>query len=142
LTLYAESAAAFDRLTIENRDDELVRQERFAWPNFFRLGQTIPAVSYIQANRQRALLIDRMAELFTSIDVYVSPSFGGGNLAVTNMTGHPCVVIPNGLIGEDGNQPVSITFIGDLFGEAEVLALAKAYQEATEHDEQRPPRFR
>ncbi len=57
------------------------------------------------------------------------PSFGGTNLLLTNLTGHPAVVVPNGY-RKDGT-PTSISFIGDLYGEDRVLALARAYQEAT-----------
>jgi len=70
------------------------------------------------------------------LDVYVAPSFGGSNLLLTNLTGHPCVVLPNGF-REDGT-PTSITFTGKLFGEAETLALARAYQESTDFHRKRP----
>jgi Asp-tRNA(Asn)/Glu-tRNA(Gln) amidotransferase A subunit family amidase len=73
------------------------------------------------------------------VDVYVTPTFGGDNLLLTNLTGHPCVVVPNGFVEE--NAPKSITFIGDLYDEATVLALARAYQEATEFHLQHPPGF-
>jgi Asp-tRNA(Asn)/Glu-tRNA(Gln) amidotransferase A subunit family amidase len=65
------------------------------------------------------------------IDVYVTPSYGGNMLLMTNLTGHPCVVVP---IGEDdeGNS-VSITFVGNLFEEGDVLAVAKAFQDATDY---------
>ncbi len=126
--LNAEAAAAFDQLTRSNRDDLLVRQIKNAWPNVFRTSRFIPAVEYINANRIRTILINRMAEIFKQVDVYVTPSFGT-NLLLTNLTGHPCVVVPNGF-KEDGT-PVSISFIGDLFGEAETLIVAKRYQDAT-----------
>ena len=127
--LSAEAGAAFDQLTRSDRDDLLVRQVRNAWPNVLRQSRLIPAVEYIQANRIRTLAMDAMAELMSRVDVYVTPAFGGDNLLLTNLTGHPCVVLPNGF-REDGT-PTSITFMGKLFGEAEVLALARAYQDAT-----------
>ena len=126
--LNAEAAAAFDVLTRSNRDDLLVRQIKMAWPNVFRMSRFIPAVEYINANRIRTILINRMAEIFKKVDVYITPSFGT-NLLLTNLTGHPCVVVPNGF-KEDGT-PVSISFIGNLFGEAETLIVAKRYQDAT-----------
>ncbi len=126
--LNAEAAAAFDQLTRSNRDDLLVRQIKNAWPNVFRTSRFIPAVEYINANRIRTILINRMAEIFKQVDVYVTPSFGT-NLLLTNLTGHPCVVVPSGF-KEDG-IPVSICFIGELFGEAETLIVAKRYQDAT-----------
>ncbi len=128
--LSAEAGAAFDELTRSNRDDELVRQIENAWPNVFRQSRFIPAVEYINANRVRTQAMQAMSEIMEDIDVYVTPSFGGGNLLLTNLTGHPCVVLPNGF-RSDGT-PTSITFMGTLFGEAETLAVAKAYQDATD----------
>jgi Asp-tRNA(Asn)/Glu-tRNA(Gln) amidotransferase A subunit family amidase len=135
--LSAEAAAAFDALTRSGRDDEMVRQIRNAWPNVFRSSRFIPAVEYIQANRVRYMIIQEMGEL--AVDCYVAPSFGGANLLLTNLTGHPCVVLPNGF--DEGGHPVSISFIGRLYDEATLLAVAKAYQDATDFHEQHPPRF-
>ncbi len=127
--LSAEAAAAFDELTRSDRDDLLVRQIDEAWPNAFRTARMIPAVEYVQANRLRTIVMKSMAELMADIDVYVAPSFEGDNSLLTNLTGHPAVVVPNGFNAE--NIPTSITFIGKLYGEAKALALAKAYQDAT-----------
>ncbi|HMA37068.1 MAG TPA: amidase [Chloroflexia bacterium] len=127
--LSAEAAAAFDELTRSDRDDLLVRQEADAWPNVLREARLIPAVEYIQANRVRTLLMQEMAALFDLIDVYVAPSFGGHNLLLTNLTGHPAVVVPNGRTPDGAWN--SITFTGPLDGEATALAVAHAYQEAT-----------
>jgi len=140
IILSAEAAAAFDELTRSNRDDLLVRQIKNAWPNSFRSSRFIPAVEYIQANRIRTLLIEDMAEIMTKIDVYVSPSFEGDNLLLTNLTGHPCVVLPNGF--NDEGSPTSITFIGRLFDEATVLAVAKKYQDATDFHKKHPELFK
>ncbi len=129
LILTAEAAAAFEDLTLSNQDDLLKRQDESAWPNIFRQARLIPAVEYIQANRIRTVAMRRMEEIFGKVDVYVVPSFGGNNLLLTNLTGHPAVVLPSGF-REDGT-PVSITFMGRLDGEASVLAVARAYQEAT-----------
>jgi Asp-tRNA(Asn)/Glu-tRNA(Gln) amidotransferase A subunit family amidase len=135
--LSAEAAAAFDELTRDGRDDLLVRQIEEAWPNVFRQARMIPAVEYIQANRVRTLVMREMATLMRRVDAYVSPTFGGDNLLLTNLTGHPQVVLPNGF-RSDGT-PTSITFTGRLFGEADLLAVAKAYQDATDFHLRRPP---
>jgi Asp-tRNA(Asn)/Glu-tRNA(Gln) amidotransferase A subunit family amidase len=127
--LSVEAAAAFDELTRNNRDDLLVRQIKNAWPNRFRGARTVPAVEYIQANRLRTLVIEAMNERLSGIDVYLSPSWEGRSLLLTNMTGHPAVVLPNGLRKEQ--TPSSITFTGQLYGEDKLLAVAKAYQDAT-----------
>lgn len=129
IVLSAEAGAAFDELTRSGKDDLLVRQIKNAWPNALRLSRFIPAVEYIQANRIRYQVIQEMAKVMGQVDLYVAPSFQGDNLLLTNLTGHPCVVLPNGFTKE--GTPTSITFIGKLFGEAELLAVAKAYQDAT-----------
>ena len=128
--LNAEAGAVFDDLTRSNKDDLLVRQIKNAWPNVFRLSRFIPAVEYIQANRIRYLVIQDMVRLMKKVDLYVAPTFQGENLLLTNLTGHPCVVLPNGFSPE--GTPTSITFIGQLFGEAKLLAVAKQYQNATD----------
>ncbi len=128
--LNVEAAAAFDELTRNNLDELLVRQGRNAWPNVFRQARLIPAVEYIQANRIRWLLMKEMAERMKDIDVYVAPSFGGSNLLLTNLTGHPAVVVPNGF--DDQGHPTSISFIGQLFAEDKVLRVARAFQQATD----------
>ncbi|HTX19766.1 MAG TPA: amidase [Bacteroidota bacterium] len=125
----AEAGAQFDELTRSGKDDLLVRQIKDAWPNVFRSSRFIPAVEYIQANRIRYLAIQRMAELMSRIDVIVAPPFEGDNSLLTNLTGHPCVVVPSGF-SKDGT-PTSITFLGKLFDEATILAVAKRYQDAT-----------
>ena len=130
IILSAEAAAAFDVLTRSGRDAMLVRQVEQAWPNVFRHSRFIPAVEYIQANRARTLAMQQMAALFDTIDVYVAPSFSS-NLTLTNLTGHPVLVMPNGP-PRSGRAPSSITFTGDLFGEAELLTVARRVQEATE----------
>lgn len=127
--LSAEAAAAFDELTRSNRDEMLARQEEQAWPNVFRQARFIPAVEYIQANRVRSLLLDRMAAVMKQVDAYVVPSTGNDNLVLNNLTGHPAVVLPNGF-RQDGT-PTSISFVGDLFEEGKLLRIAKAYQDAT-----------
>jgi len=136
--LTAEASAAFDELTRSGADDTLVRQMRSAWPNVFRLGQTIPAVEYIRANRIRTLLMQEMERTLADVDVYVCPSYGGNNLLLTNLTGHPAVVLPNGHRSTDGT-PTSITIMGRLHGEAQALTLAHAFQRATDFHLKRPP---
>ncbi|MCA9735573.1 amidase, partial [candidate division KSB1 bacterium] len=130
IILSAEAAAAFDELTRSNRDDLLVRQIKNAWPNSFRSSRFIPAVEYIQANRLRYMAIQEMQKTLDAVDLYIAPSFVGNNLLLTNLTGHPCVVLPNGF--NEKNSPVSITFMGKLYEEATLLAVAKKYQDATD----------
>jgi Asp-tRNA(Asn)/Glu-tRNA(Gln) amidotransferase A subunit family amidase len=131
IILTAEAAAAFDELTRSNRDAELVQQSRFDWANTFRTARFIPAVDYINANRVRSTAIEAWDELMKKVDVIVTPT-GAANLpqlVATNLTGHPAVILPNGF-RPDGT-PVSLTFLGNLFEEGKLLAVANAYQKAT-----------
>ena len=137
--LQAEAAAAFDELTRTNQDDLMVRQIKNAWPNVFREALFIPAVEYINANRARSLLNQEMANLMEKVDVYLIPSYYGDNLLRTNLTGHPCVVVPNGF--NDKGSPTSISFIGNLYHDGNVLAVAKAFQEASDWHKKYPPKF-
>ncbi|SMB95942.1 Amidase [Hymenobacter roseosalivarius DSM 11622] len=135
--LSAEGAAAFDELTRSGRDALMVNQGRNAWPNSFRTARFVPAVEYIQAQRVRRQLIEDVDKRLQGFDAYLAPSFGGPNLLITNLTGHPAVVVPNGF--RANGLPSTITFGGQLFEEGKLLALVKAYQDATEFDEKHPP---
>ncbi len=135
--LETEAAAAFDELTRSNRDTLLVRQIRNAWPNVFRAARFVPGVEYVQANRLRTRLIEDMQRLFEENDIaaYVAPSWHSRNLRLTNLTGHPAVVVPTGF---RNGKPVSITFTGRLLDEATILELARAFQEATDYHRRHP----
>ena len=133
--LTAEGAAAFDDLTRSGRDGQMVLQNRSAWPNTFRSSRFIPAVEYLQAQRVRSLLIEQMDEKLKGLDAYIAPSFSP-NLTLTNLTGHPAIALPNGFTA--AGLPTTITFMGQLYEEGKLLALAKAYQDATEFDEKHP----
>jgi Asp-tRNA(Asn)/Glu-tRNA(Gln) amidotransferase A subunit family amidase len=139
MILTAEAAAAFDELTRSGRDAELVNQERFDWPNTFRTARFITAVDYINANRVRTLAIQDWDRLFREVDVVVTPTNYGGapsQLVATNLTGHPAVIVPAGF--NDDGTPVSLTFLGGLFEEARLLAVANAWQRATGHHTRHP----
>jgi Asp-tRNA(Asn)/Glu-tRNA(Gln) amidotransferase A subunit family amidase len=139
IILSAEAAAAFDHLTRSDGDDRLVRQTSGSWPNSFRTARFIPAVEYIQANRVRTMIMGALDAAMAGIDVLITPSYAEGVLLMTNLTGHPAVVVPNGFGGDD--TPVSFSFIGGLWKEAEALRVARAYQDATDHHLRPPPLF-
>jgi len=147
MMLESEAAAAFDELTRTGRDKLLTEQGADDWPNDFRSARFFPAVEYIQASRARRLAMEAVGKVFSEFDVIVSPTFSQ-QLVITNLTGHPALILPNGFRGTDAPLPastaeasdenvggpgtvVSLTFLGNLYGEAKLLALARAYQEAT-----------
>jgi Asp-tRNA(Asn)/Glu-tRNA(Gln) amidotransferase A subunit family amidase len=135
----AESAAAFDELTRSNRDDLLERQDKNFWPNIFRTSRFIPAVEYINANRHRYTMMLELNRFLKNYDVVIVPTFSGNQTAITNLTGHPAVCIPIGF--SQNGSPVSITFISNLYEEATLLAVAKAYQDRTNHHKKHPALF-
>lgn len=145
VTLSVEAAAAFDELTLTGGVDRMVRQTKDAWPHVFRTSRFVPAVEYIQANRARTLLMQQTAAALRDIDVFVSPPYRGGVLGITNLTGHPCVCVPNAFHPledqplSERRSPGSITFVGGLYKDAETLTLARAYQDATDFHRRRPP---
>jgi Asp-tRNA(Asn)/Glu-tRNA(Gln) amidotransferase A subunit family amidase len=134
--LSVEGAAAFDDLTLSGRDDLMKRQGLHTWPNAFRESRFIPAVEYLQATRIRYLLIQETAHCLQDIDVFLAPSQSGDSGLLTNLTGHPCVVVPNGF--SSAGTPTSICFVGNLFREAEILEVAKAWQDATTFHQKHP----
>jgi Asp-tRNA(Asn)/Glu-tRNA(Gln) amidotransferase A subunit family amidase len=137
MILTAEAAAAFDTLVLDGRVKRMVRQTADAWPNVFRHGRLLPAADYLRAQRVRTLLMREMEECLRDVDLLVAPTFGGDALLLTNLTGHPCVVLPNGFRLSDGT-PTSLTFTGRLFGENDLLAVADLFQRATDFHTRRP----
>ena len=152
--LTAEAAAAFDDLTLSGRDRLLTEQGIEDWPNDFRVARFYPAVEYIQANRARTLAIQQVSALFNEVDIIVTPTTGRQLLA-TNLTGHPAIILPNGLRGSDAPKPpkiddgdnddiggpgtpVSLTFLAGHYQDAKLAAFALAYQQATEFHKLHP----
>jgi len=139
IMLEAEASAAFSDVTLSKKDTMMVRQEKMAWPNIFRQARFIPAVEYIQASRIRTQLIAAFIDIFKKVDVIVCPTWGGNQLLMTNLTGHPALLIPNGF-GKDG-MPTSITFIADWYKEADLLLVGSTYQKKAEFYKKHPEKF-
>ena len=138
----AECAAQFDEMTRLNIDDILTRQTKSDWPNSFRTNRFIPAVEYINAQRHRYTLMQKVNEVMQQYDVIICPSRGDGNQsAITNLTGNPVVCVPTGF-DKKLNLPTGISFVGNLYDEATILSIAQAYQKATNWDEAHPALFK
>jgi Asp-tRNA(Asn)/Glu-tRNA(Gln) amidotransferase A subunit family amidase len=137
IILNAESAAAFDELTRSGRD--ALMETTSSWPGSFREARMIPAVEYINANRIRTLVMQQMHEMMQKVDVFITTSNGGNVLQLTNLTGHPAIALPAGLSAQ--GTPVSVTFVGRLYEEDKLLAVAKAWQDATGFHRKYPPKF-
>ena len=119
-----------------------MRQDRVARQNSVMF---LSASDYLDVNRLRMSLMRKMADLMSGVDAYVVPfdyadytpnPVATLNTAITNLTGQPCALVPHGF-NEKGN-PTSLTFVGRVFGDATVLALAKRYQDATRWHLQHP----
>jgi Asp-tRNA(Asn)/Glu-tRNA(Gln) amidotransferase A subunit family amidase len=126
--LNVEAGAAFDDITRAGVSDGIG-----AWGTSFRGARFVSGVDYLRAQRARTLLMREMTKVFEKVDCYI----GGGDLSITNLTGHPTVCLPNGF-GKSG-APTALTFTGKLFGETDLLTVARAYQDATGHHQKRPP---
>ncbi len=137
--LAVEAASAFDDLTLSGGLDQLREQGPGAWPATFRSARLIPAVEYLRAARRRTELLAATWQAFGDYDVIVTPPYAGGVLQLTNLTGHPALVLPHGF-SRDGT-PTSITFVGRLYGEAALLRVGAVFQAATDHHRRMPPRF-
>lgn len=136
IILRAEAGAFFDNLVRSGDVDQMVEQDQGSRANSLRQARFIPAVEYLQANRHREVLIEKMDAIMRNFDVLISPTFGNRQLVITNLTGHPVISIPTGLDKE--KHPTSITLVGNLYDEANILLLAKAFQAETEFDEMHP----
>jgi Asp-tRNA(Asn)/Glu-tRNA(Gln) amidotransferase A subunit family amidase len=131
-------------------------------------GRLVSAVDYLQSQRIRMMMMMELAKATSGIDVYLVGSNntggtrtapdggrgggrggrggGGGtqgptqrHFAMANLACTPAVNVPNGF-AENG-QPTNVVFYGRPFGEAEILALAKAYQDVAQHHTMRPIRL-
>lgn len=150
-TVLCESAAAFEELTLSDRDDEMVWQVDRAWPNSWRQARLYSAVDYVQVDRLRRRHMEEMDRVFRSVDVLFGPSFAGGMLTRTNYTGHPQLAIRAGFENvptrngppEEGapthRVPRSVSFWAPLFAEGAALVAGRALEEALDVADERPP---
>jgi Asp-tRNA(Asn)/Glu-tRNA(Gln) amidotransferase A subunit family amidase len=58
---------------------------------------------------------------------------------MANLACYPALNVPNGF--SDSGQPTNVTFFARPFGEAPLIALAKAYQDAAGFHRQKPARL-
>lgn len=152
--LGVESAAAFEELTLSDRDDLLRRQIDNAWPNSFRQARYFSAVDYIQGDRLRRKLMQETHDFFSQVDVVFGPSFGNPMLSLTNFTGQPSLTLRAGfdelksrpLFNHPENDtdetlhrvPRSITLWSGLFEEGKLISVARALEVALGVVQERP----
>jgi len=149
-----ESGAFFDDLVRSGRDKQLTNPGR---ANGFRSSRLISAVDYLQSQRARMMMMVKLAEATAGVDVYLAPVNGGGgggtpatpadttprrqspaqrHSTLANAACYPALNVPNGFTAQ--GTPTNITFFARPFGEGELLALAKAYQDAANFHRKHP----
>jgi len=134
IMMLVEASAAFDEFTRSTTDDQVEDQK---WPNYHRAHRFVPAVEYLQAARYRTLMIQEMHEIMIDVDVYIEMTWSTN--WSTNVTGLPIVVVPCGFL--KNGQPTSVTFVGKPYQEAKLMAVAKAFQDATAYHLEKPEGF-
>lgn len=152
----AESAAAFEQLTLSNEDDSLVWQDAAAWPNTWRRARFISAVDMVNVDRLRRQVMTAAHDMFSNVDAVIGPNFAGAMLVITNFTGHPCLAFRSGFVNqrtrtifgstanEDATEyrvPYASTLWGPLFEEGNVVALGRAIEERLGVADERPEAF-
>jgi Asp-tRNA(Asn)/Glu-tRNA(Gln) amidotransferase A subunit family amidase len=149
--LFAEGAASFEDLALNNKLGELKVQVKDAWPNLFRQARFLSAVDFVQADRLRRKVALEMARIFKEVDVLIVPSLRDEQLTITNFTGHPSLTLRAGFVqvsearsdwAPDPNNPLpkfnpprrvphGITILGGLFDDGLIgqvgLALERAF---------------
>jgi Asp-tRNA(Asn)/Glu-tRNA(Gln) amidotransferase A subunit family amidase len=161
LILFAESAAAFEELTLDHGLDQLKVQTFDAWPNVFRQSRFLSAVDFVQTDRFRRKVANEMARVFSQVDLLLVPSLRDEMLTITNFTGHPSLTLRAGFVevsearsdwAPDPSRPLpkfspprrvphGVTLIGRPFDEGTLgragIALERSFGVAGE----RPPGF-
>jgi len=149
----AEGASAF-RSLIDSGEASKLRAVNDRWGGYART--MVLAIDYLQAMRVRGLMKREMDDAYSKFDALVSPSrdtvsypvgvdfdkaypgIGGGPAVIPagNAVGQPAISVPNGMGAN--NLPTGIQFTGRVWSEARLLAIANAYQQATDHHKKRP----
>jgi Asp-tRNA(Asn)/Glu-tRNA(Gln) amidotransferase A subunit family amidase len=161
LILFAESAAAFEELTLNHGIDQLKMQAPDAWPNIFRQSRFLSAVDFVQADRLRRKVAEEMARVFSQVDILLVPSLRDEMLTITNFTGHPSLTLRAGFVevsearsdwAPDPNNPLpkfspprrvphGVTLIGRLFDEGTLGQAGLALEQAFGVVKERPKGF-
>lgn len=159
--LFAESAAAFEDLTLSHQVDALKMQTPDAWPNTFRQSRFVSAVDFVQADRFRRAVALEMERLFKQVDVLLVPSLRDEMLTIGNFTGHPSLTVRAGFVkvsearsdwAPDPAHPLpkfdpprrvphGVTLIGRLFDEGTIARVGLALERSLNVVDETPPGF-
>ena len=120
-------------------------------------GMVVSAVDYLQAMRIRPFIQRALGDLYAKYDALVAPSratvaipidkdfdkaypgIRGGPAVIPagNLAGQPAISVPNGFGAHE--LPTGIQFTGRAWSESMLVAIAHAYQQATDWHRKRPP---
>jgi len=159
--LFAESAAAFEELTLSHKVDELKSQTPDSWPNTFRQSRFLSAVDFVQADRLRRKVALEMERVFSEVDLLLVPSLRDEFLVITNFTGHPSLTLRAGFVevsearsdwAPDPQKPLpkftpprrvphGVTLVGRLFEEGTVAEAGILLEWAFKAANERPKGF-
>jgi Asp-tRNA(Asn)/Glu-tRNA(Gln) amidotransferase A subunit family amidase len=159
--LFAEGAASFEDLALNNQLGDLKVQVKDAWPNLFRQSRFLSAVDFVQADRLRRKVALEMARVFREVDLLIVPSLRDEQLTITNFTGHPSLTLRAGFVevsearsdwAPDPANPLpkfnpprrvphGITILGRLFDDGLIGQVGVALERAFGVVGERPPGF-
>jgi Asp-tRNA(Asn)/Glu-tRNA(Gln) amidotransferase A subunit family amidase len=159
--IFAESAAAFEELTLSHQIDQLKVQTPDAWPNSFRQSRFISAVDLVQADRFRRAVAQEMQRVLSQVDLLLVPSLRDEMLTIGNFTGLPSLTLRAGFVevsearsdwAPDPSMPLprfnpprrvphGVTLIGRLFDEGTIARVGIALERSFNVWQQNPPGF-
>jgi Asp-tRNA(Asn)/Glu-tRNA(Gln) amidotransferase A subunit family amidase len=159
--LFAEGAASFEELALNNELGSLKVQVKDAWPNLFREARFLSAVDFVQADRLRRKVALEMARVFKDVDLMIVPSLRDEQLTITNFTGHPSLTLRAGFVevsearsdwapdpanplpkfNPPRRAPHGITILGRLFDEGLLGQVGLALEREFGVTKERPPGF-
>jgi Asp-tRNA(Asn)/Glu-tRNA(Gln) amidotransferase A subunit family amidase len=159
--LFAESAAAFEKITLDGEVDQLKMQVPDAWPNTFRQSRFLSAVDFVQADRLRRKVALEIERVFKDVDLLLVPSLRDEQLVIFNFTGHPSLTLRAGFVevsearsdwAPDPKHPLpkfnpprrvphGVTLVGRLFDEGTLCAAGAALENAFNVARERPAGF-
>jgi len=159
--LFAEGAASFEDLALNNQLGSLKVQVKDAWPNLFREARFLSAVDFVQADRLRRKVAMEMARIFREVDLMIVPSLRDEQLTISNFTGHPSLTLRAGFVevsearsdwAPDPANPLprfnpprrvphGITILGRLFDDGLLGQVGVTLERAFGVVDERPPGF-
>ncbi|XP_022143482.1 uncharacterized protein LOC111013354 isoform X3 [Momordica charantia] len=143
-TMDVDMLAHFDEWQRMGLDDQYEAQDQ--WPTELRRARVLSAVDYVQAQRARGKLMREVKESF-SVDAFVGNATDWERVCMGNLVGLPVIVVPTGFKNISNPPPTATrrrtTITTGIYAPPHrdhiALALAMAYQSATNHHRARPP---